>query len=175
MNRRKGHKKERQEKKRRVETVETLATCSFPFLSMLTSKTFMPKQTRETNVKESRRVAIRAFMKRPSFNMLCFPEVFQQIMTWIAFPVKTETIAKFSIPSLSMLTSKTFMPKQTRETNIEGGEGRQATRVFMNRLTGLSLSCVFRKLQPIVTGIEGVAGSEIFGSPSIPLHSSPLL
>ena len=39
------------------------------------------------------------------------------------------------------------MPKQTCETNIEGGEDREATRVFMNRLTGLSLSCVFRKLQ----------------------------
>ena len=102
MNRRKGHKKERQEKKRRVETVETLATCFFPFLSMLTSKTFMPKQTRETNVEESRRVAIRAFMKRLSFNMLCFPDVFQQIMTWIAFPVITEALARFSIPSLSM-------------------------------------------------------------------------
>ena len=38
------------------------------------------------------------------------------------------------------------MPKQTRETNIEGGEGTEATRVFMNRLTGQSLSRVFRKL-----------------------------
>ena len=37
------------------------------------------------------------------------------------------------------------MPKQTRETNIEGGEDRQATHVLMNRLTGLSLSCVFKK------------------------------
>ena len=111
MNRRKGHKKERQEKKVGwklgnstfpILIVETLATCSFPSLSMLTSKTFIPKQTRETNVKESRRVAVRVFIKRLSFNMLCFPEVFQQIMTWIAFPVIIETIAKFSIPSLSM-------------------------------------------------------------------------
>ena len=59
MNRRKGHKKERQEKKRRVETgkfnipdlnVETLARFSFPSLSMLTSNTFMPKQTREIDI-----------------------------------------------------------------------------------------------------------------------------
>ena len=62
----------------------------------------MPKETRETNTKGSRGVAIRAFMKRLSFNMLCFREVFQQIMTWIAFPVIIETLAKFSIPSLSM-------------------------------------------------------------------------
>ena len=111
MNRGRGHKKERQEKKGGwkpgnstfpILIVETPARFSFPFLSMLTSKTFMPKQTRETNVEESRRVAIRAFMKRPSFNMLCFPDVFQQIMTWIAFPVITEALAKFSIPFLSM-------------------------------------------------------------------------
>ena len=38
------------------------------------------------------------------------------------------------------------MPKQTRETNIEAGEGTEATRVFIGRLMGQSLSCVFRKL-----------------------------
>ena len=65
--------------------------------------------------------------------MWCFPEVFQQIMTWIAFLVITEALAKFSIPFLFQW--KTFMPKQTHETNFEGGEGREATRVFMNRLS----------------------------------------
>ena len=30
--------------------VETLANCSFPSPSMLISKTFMPKKTRETNI-----------------------------------------------------------------------------------------------------------------------------
>ena len=35
------------------------------------------------------------------------------------FPVIiVETLASFSFPSLSMLISKTFMPKQTRETNV---------------------------------------------------------
>ena len=32
--------------------VETLANCSFPSLSMLISKAFMPKKTRETNIAE---------------------------------------------------------------------------------------------------------------------------
>ena len=41
-------------------------------------------------------------MKRLCFNMLCFPEVFQQTMIWIAFPVIIKTFAKFSFPSLSM-------------------------------------------------------------------------
>ena len=72
--------------------------------------------------------------------MWCFSEVFQQIMTWITFPVITEALAKFSIPFLFQW--KTFMPKQMRETTFEGGEGREATRVFMNRL---SWCCVFRK------------------------------
>ena len=35
------------------------------------------------------------------------------------FPVIiVETLASFSFPSLSMLISKTFMPKQTREINV---------------------------------------------------------
>ena len=35
------------------------------------------------------------------------------------FPVIiVETLASFSFPSLSMLISKTFLPKQTRETNV---------------------------------------------------------
>ena len=75
--------------------VETLAK---PFPSL----PFMPKQTRETSIKGSRRVAIRAFTKRLRFNILCFPGAFQQIMSWIAFPVITETLAKFSVSSLLM-------------------------------------------------------------------------
>ena len=42
------------------------------------------------------------------------------------FPVITvETLARFSFPTLSMLTWTTFMPKQTRETNIEGRGGNK--------------------------------------------------
>ena len=40
------------------------------------------------------------------------------------FPVRTvETLARFSFPFFSMLIWKTFMPKQTHETNIEGRRG----------------------------------------------------
>ena len=41
------------------------------------------------------------------------------------FPVIiVETLANFSFPSSSMLISKTFIPKKTRETNIAGRGGQ---------------------------------------------------
>ena len=44
----------------------------------------------------------------------------------LTFPVITvETLARFSFPSLLMLIWKTFMPKQRRETNIEGRGGNK--------------------------------------------------
>ena len=61
--------------------VETLARFSFPFLSMLISQTFMPKKTRETNI-EGREGSNTCVHETNKF-MLCFPEVFQQIMTAI--------------------------------------------------------------------------------------------
>ena len=35
------------------------------------------------------------------------------------------------------------MPKQTRETNIEGGEGTEATRVFIGRPNGAKFKLCF--------------------------------
>ena len=44
------------------------------------------------------------------------------------FPVIiVETLSKFFFPSASMLISKTFVPKQTRETNIAGRGGKRDT------------------------------------------------
>ena len=60
------------------------------------------------------------------------------------FPVIiVETLSKFFFPAASMLISKTFVPKQTRETNIAGRGGkRDAIRVFMK---GPSSSRGFRQ------------------------------
>ena len=145
MNRRKGHKKAREARKKGgvggggdgwkpgnstfpILVVETLVRFSFPSLSMLTSKTFMPKQTLETNTKGSWRVAIRAFTKRLRFNMLCFSGGVSTNYDLDCVPGHTyiHTYILYwlsqSFPSL-LFQWKTFMPKQTRETNIEGGEG----------------------------------------------------
>ena len=44
------------------------------------------------------------------------------------FPVIiVETLSKFFFPAASMLISKTFVPKQTRETNIAGRGGKRDT------------------------------------------------
>ena len=44
------------------------------------------------------------------------------------FPVIiVETLSKFFFPSASMLISKTFVPKQTREANIAGRGGKRDT------------------------------------------------
>ena len=45
-----------------------------------------------------------------------------------SFPVIIfETLANFFFPSLSMLIAKTFVPKQTPETNIAGTGGTEYT------------------------------------------------
>ena len=53
-------------------------------------------------------------MKRLCFNMLCFPEVFQQIMTWSAFPVIIETLGTRNMTSQLLTKSlrNCFKPSQ---------------------------------------------------------------
>ena len=57
---------------------ETLANFFFPSLSMLISKTFVPKQTPETNRREQEGQNTR--IHEMTKFMLCFLEVFQQVM-----------------------------------------------------------------------------------------------
>ena len=58
--------------------IETFADFCAPSPSMLILQTFMPKQTHETNIEGSE-----TCIRETTQIILCFPEVFQQIMTGI--------------------------------------------------------------------------------------------